>query len=87
MPFFVALAGATVVCVALNIVTSLPSLRVAGDYFVVTSFGIQLVATAVFINWSAVTGGASGLTGIPAPTCSGRRSTRRCSSCCRPACC
>ena len=57
LPFFVALAGAMLICAAVNIVTSLPSLRLAGDYFVVTSFGIQLVATAVFINWSAVTGG------------------------------
>ena len=42
-------------------------LRVAGDYFVVTSFGIQLLATAVFTNWTAGTGGANGLPGIPPP--------------------
>lgn len=66
-PFPVAIVGAIVVCAALNVVTSLPALRLAGDYFVVTSFGTQLVATAVFINWSEVTGGASGLAGIPAP--------------------
>jgi branched-chain amino acid transport system permease protein len=45
----------------------LPSLRVAGDYFVVTSFGIQLLATAVFTNWTEGTGGANGLPGIPPP--------------------
>lgn len=67
LPFPVAIVGAIVVCAALNVVTSLPALRLAGDYFVVTSFGTQLVATAVFINWSEVTGGASGLAGIPAP--------------------
>jgi ABC-type branched-subunit amino acid transport system permease subunit len=37
---------------------TLPALRVSGDYFVVTSFGIQLLATAVFTNWTAGTGGA-----------------------------
>jgi branched-chain amino acid transport system permease protein len=42
-------------------------LRVSGDYFVVTSFGIQLLATAVFTNWTAGTGGANGLPGIPPP--------------------
>jgi branched-chain amino acid transport system permease protein len=68
VPFFVALAGAMIICAGVNIVTSLPSLRLAGDYFVVSSFGVQLVATAVFINWAAVTGGSSGLSGIPAPT-------------------
>ena len=46
---------------------TLPSLRVSGDYFVVTSFGIQLLATAVFTNWTAGTGGANGLPGIPPP--------------------
>src|SRR5262249_18203936 len=44
-----------------------PSLRVSGDYFVVTSFGIQLLATAVFTNWTTGTGGANGLPGIPPP--------------------
>ena len=54
-------------CVALNILVTLPSLRVSGDYFVVTSFGIQLLATAVFTNWAQGTGGANGLPGIPPP--------------------
>src|ERR1019366_7244337 len=38
---------------------------VSGDYFVVTSFGIQLLATAIFTNWTFGTGGANGLPGIP----------------------
>ncbi|MBS0643629.1 MAG: branched-chain amino acid ABC transporter permease [Proteobacteria bacterium] len=67
MTFLPALGVAAVVCVALNILVTLPALRVAGDYFVVTSFGIQLLATAVFINWTAGTGGANGLPGIPPP--------------------
>jgi branched-chain amino acid transport system permease protein len=48
------------------VLVTLPALRVSGDYFVVTSFGIQLLATAVFTNWTAGTGGANGLPGIPA---------------------
>jgi branched-chain amino acid transport system permease protein len=64
-PFFVALVAAAVACGAVNLIAALPSLRLAGDYFVITSFGMQLVATAVFINWSSVTGGAAGLFGIP----------------------
>src|SRR5271157_2454193 len=57
---------------ALNILVTLPSLRVAGDYFVVTSFGIQLLATAVFTNWTDGTGGANGLPGIPPPDLAGK---------------
>jgi branched-chain amino acid transport system permease protein len=66
-PYLAALLIAAVLCIALNILVTLPALRVAGDYFVVTSFGIQLLATAVFTNWTAGTGGANGLPGIPAP--------------------
>jgi branched-chain amino acid transport system permease protein len=67
MPFLPALAIAAACCIALNILITLPALRVSGDYFVVTSFGIQLLATAVFTNWTAGTGGANGLPGIPPP--------------------
>ncbi|MBN8875813.1 MAG: branched-chain amino acid ABC transporter permease [Rhodospirillales bacterium] len=65
--FIPALVVAAAACIALNIVVTLPSLRVSGDYFVVTSFGIQLLATAVFTNWTNATGGANGLPGIPPP--------------------
>lgn len=61
-------AIAILVCALFNILTSLPSLRLAGDYFVVTSFGIQIVASAVFINWTDATGGATGIFAIPPPT-------------------
>ena len=67
LSFLPALAIAAVCCIALNMLVTLPSLRVSGDYFVVTSFGIQLLATAVFTNWTAGTGGANGLPGIPPP--------------------
>lgn len=67
LPFPLALAIAGATCVVLNVLVALPSLRVSGDYFVVTSFGIQLLATAIFMNWTAGTGGTNGLPGIPAP--------------------
>ena len=67
LSFIPSLAIAAAGCVALNVIITLPSLRVSGDYFVVTSFGIQLLATAVFTNWTAGTGGANGLPGIPPP--------------------
>lgn len=65
MGFLPATAIAIVACIVLNVITTLPSLRVAGDYFVVTSFGIQLLATAGYTNWTEGTGGANGLPGIP----------------------
>jgi branched-chain amino acid transport system permease protein len=68
LDFATSAAIAIMVCAVFNILTSLPSLRLAGDYFVVTSFGIQIIASAVFINWTEVTNGATGIFGIPAPT-------------------
>ncbi|HVY16212.1 MAG TPA: branched-chain amino acid ABC transporter permease [Rhodopila sp.] len=65
LSFLPALAIAAAGCIALNVLVTLPALRVSGDYFVVTSFGIQLLATAIFTNWTAGTGGANGLPGIP----------------------
>jgi branched-chain amino acid transport system permease protein len=67
VPFWLAVLIAIVVCGLLNVLWSLPSLRLWGDYFVVTSFGSQLVATSVFINWSELTGGAAGIAAIPGP--------------------
>src|ERR1700690_2917022 len=72
MSFLPAMLVAAAFCVMLNVVVTLPALRVSGDYFVVTSFGIQLLATAVFINWTAGTGGANGLPGIPPPDLFGK---------------
>lgn len=66
-PFPLAILLSAALCILLNIIVTLPSLRVSGDYFVVTSFGIQLLATAVFTNWTGGTGGANGLPGVPAP--------------------
>jgi len=46
---------------------AIPSLRVSGDYYVVASFGLQVVVLAVFMNWTDVTNGHAGLPGIPRP--------------------
>jgi len=63
--FVPAMLLSALACLLVNVVVTLPALRVSGDYFVVTSFGIQLLATAVFTNWTGATGGASGLPGVP----------------------
>jgi branched-chain amino acid transport system permease protein len=47
---------------------AIPSLRVAGDYYVVASFGLQVVVLAIFMNWTDLTNGHAGLPGIPRPT-------------------
>jgi branched-chain amino acid transport system permease protein len=49
-------------------VMAVPSLRVSGDYFLVASFALQVVAASVFENWKSVTGGTGGIPGISRPT-------------------
>ncbi|MBI1394687.1 MAG: branched-chain amino acid ABC transporter permease [Betaproteobacteria bacterium] len=47
---------------------AIPSLRVAGDYYIVASFGLQTVILTVFVNWTDLTNGPAGLPGIPRPS-------------------
>ena len=43
------------------------AVRVSDDYLVISTFGVQTIATALFLNWNSVTGGAFGITSIPLP--------------------
>jgi branched-chain amino acid transport system permease protein len=47
---------------------SVPSLRVRDDYFVITTFGFQVIASNIFTNWMNVTHGPLGIPGIPQAT-------------------
>lgn len=53
--------------VLLSFVVSSPSLRVWGDYFLITTFGFQVIAFSVLNNWSNVTHGPLGVPGIQRP--------------------
>jgi branched-chain amino acid transport system permease protein len=48
-----------------SLLISLPALRVRGEYFVAASLGLQVIASTIFEQWDSVTGGLSGLSGIP----------------------
>lgn len=58
-------------CALVSFAISLPSLRVRGEYFVVASLGMQVIAGTVFEQWHDVTGGEGGLAGIPPMTVAG----------------
>lgn len=59
-----AVAAGCVVAMAASIIISLPSLRISGDYLVITSLGFQLGFLEVIKNIDAL-GGASGLSNVP----------------------
>jgi branched-chain amino acid transport system permease protein len=66
--FWGGLVVAAVVGAAAAALVAIPSLRVAGDYYVVASFGLQVVILTVFTEWTSVTNGHAGLPGIPRPS-------------------
>lgn len=45
----------------------LPTLRLKGPYFVISTMGFGEIVRLIFLNWESVTRGPNGLTGIPAP--------------------
>ncbi|HEV3123537.1 MAG TPA: branched-chain amino acid ABC transporter permease [Candidatus Dormibacteraeota bacterium] len=46
----------------------LPALRVRGDQLAVITLGIGQVVQLLFLNWTSVTGGFTGISDIPAPS-------------------
>jgi branched-chain amino acid transport system permease protein len=64
LSFPIALVLAVLAAGLISAVVAIPTLRVAGDYFVVASLGLQVVAVRTIHNLD-FTGGASGLRAIP----------------------
>ena len=59
---------AAIVAGGLSLCLALPALRVRGEYFVAASLGLQMMATTLFSEAKAFTGGIGGLVAIPRPT-------------------
>ncbi len=50
-----------------GLVIGYPTLKLAGSYFAMATIGFHKIMEVIFLNWDSVTGGASGVTGIPYP--------------------
>ncbi|PCH96942.1 MAG: branched-chain amino acid ABC transporter permease [Gammaproteobacteria bacterium] len=59
------LAGVFAGC--LSLLVSLPARHFKGDYFVMVSIAVQALIYAVLYNWTSVTNGPFGISGIPKP--------------------
>ncbi len=66
-PFIVGIIASMGIAAVLSLLVSLPSLRLHGDYFVIATFGFQMIAFSVFNNWMDLTRGPLGIPGIPPP--------------------
>jgi len=53
------------------LVIGLPILRLSGHYLAMATLGFNYVVSSIFVNWDAVTGGPSGLSGVPPLTVPG----------------
>ena len=66
--FWETLPLSCLVAVGAAIILGLPVLRLRGDYFAVVTLGFGEIVRLVLINWTSLTGGPNGITGINRPT-------------------
>lgn len=67
LSFWLATPLAILAAVLIAILFGLPTLRLKGPYFVISTLGFGEIVRLVFLNWQSVTHGPNGVTGIPAP--------------------
>lgn len=63
--FFVALLLAITFSAILSLFVSYPSIRLRGDYFILTSLAFQIIIFTILYNWIELTRGPYGIPGIP----------------------
>jgi branched-chain amino acid transport system permease protein len=65
--FIIGVLAGMAVAAAVSFIVSLPSLRLHDDYFVIATFGFQMILFSIFNNWMDLTRGPLGIPGIPQP--------------------
>lgn len=66
--FFIALPVAFIFTALIAALLFLPTQRLKGDYFILATFGLQIIIVDLIHNMAPITGGPYGLYGIPAPS-------------------
>lgn len=66
--FLMGVLTGMVIGAMVSLVVSLPSLRLHDDYFVIATFGFQMILFSILNNWMALTHGPLGIPGIPQPS-------------------
>ncbi|MBI5463660.1 MAG: branched-chain amino acid ABC transporter permease [Ignavibacteriales bacterium] len=65
--FVPAVFSAMVITGLLSLLVSLPAWRFKGDFFVMVSLAVQSLVYTTLYNWTGLTNGPFGITGIPRP--------------------
>jgi branched-chain amino acid transport system permease protein len=68
LPFPLALTLGFLAPAAIALLIGPVVLRLTGKYFVLVTFLFGEIVRTVFVNWESVTGGSSGISGVPAPS-------------------
>src|SRR6202035_4172364 len=79
--FWEALPLAVLLVAAISAVLSIPALRVTGPYLAMVTIAFGFIFESVSIEWRDLTGGSSGLAGIPAPFGTGGTALLACGLC------
>lgn len=66
--FIPAIAAAIIVSALIGFIIGFPSLRIKDDFFVIATFGFQVIVFSIMNNWMELTNGPLGLPGIPQPS-------------------
>ena len=67
-PFVASAPAAGLITAALGTLLVLPALRMTGHYVAIATLGIGEIVALIILNWSGLTHGPYGLSGIPAPS-------------------
>lgn len=67
LSFWLAAPAGIILAGLVGVAFGLPSLRLKGPYFVISTLGFGEIVRLIFLNWESVTRGPNGLPGIPAP--------------------
>jgi branched-chain amino acid transport system ATP-binding protein/branched-chain amino acid transport system permease protein len=79
--FWEALPLAVLLVGAISAALSIPALRLTGPYLAMVTIAFGFIVESVSIEWRDLTGGSSGLSGIPAPFGTGGTSLLACALC------
>jgi branched-chain amino acid transport system permease protein len=64
-PPWLAMAVTAAAMAVVALVLGIPTLRLTGHYLAMATLGFNYVVDSIFVEWDAVTGGPSGLSGVP----------------------
>jgi branched-chain amino acid transport system permease protein len=73
--FLLAMPAAVFIVAVVGFLIGFPALRIRDDFFVIATFGFQIILFQVMNNWMELTNGPLGLPGIPQPELFGYRLT------------